>query len=279
MIVTFKEAHIAGMAASEAAAMTLGGRALPAVAAAAAAAPGASGARLARAARARAVAAAARRVFGAAASAAAPAAAASAAAAPEAPKTLEQLPVAIATVTSDAQIAALRADPLVESVVLNSRKSAKTMASLPLISQPDALKRGFDGTGCAVAVIDMAGDYTVPDLGGCAAPGAPAPCRVDAAVDFTGAGFSANVPHGTTVASVVAKVAPGARLLLLNVFQDDGEDWLAFPPPPLTACCCPAAAPPPSRRRRAVPCAAPRARARARPRLAPFLTPAPPSHS
>jgi subtilisin family serine protease len=93
--------------------------------------------------------------------------------------------------------------------------------SLSLIGQPLAATAGGTGEGTAVAVLDTGVDHRRPELGACAAPGA-AGCRVvysadvapdDGALDAHG--------HGTNVAAIVAAVAPGAKLVALDVF--DGQ--------------------------------------------------------
>lgn len=55
-----------------------------------------------------------------------------------------------------------------------------------------------------------------------AAPGAAGPCRVTFARDFTPVddGSLDDDGHGSNVASIVSKVAPGAQILALDVFQE-----------------------------------------------------------
>ncbi len=94
--------------------------------------------------------------------------------------------------------------------------------SLNLIGQPTAQAAGFLGAGTAVAVLDTGADWTVSDLGSCTAVGTPSTCRVAYAADIAandGQRDDSSSPHGTNVSSIVAKVAPGADILALDVFS------------------------------------------------------------
>jgi hypothetical protein len=108
------------------------------------------------------------------------------------------MPVSVVTVTSPAALAALRADASVASVAPVARHTRAMTRSLPLINQPAAVSAGASGAGCAVAIIDGGGNYGAADLGSCASPGAPAPCRVAFAKDFTSENSFTNTdPHST----------------------------------------------------------------------------------
>jgi hypothetical protein len=97
----------------------------------------------------------------------------------------QNLPVSVVALPSAAALATLRADPSVASVEPNRPNSRALVQSLPLVDQPAAVAAGSKGAGCYVAVLDTGADYTHPDLGSCATAGAPEPCRVAYARDFT----------------------------------------------------------------------------------------------
>jgi hypothetical protein len=103
-------------------------------------------------------------------------------------------------------------------------ESARTIlvdSNLALISQPTAVAAGKIGQGATVAVLDTGANYRVADLGACTAPGAPSStCRVAYAADIaaTDSALDDN-GHGTNVAAIVAKVAPGAKIAALDVFR------------------------------------------------------------
>lgn len=135
----------------------------------------------------------------------------------------KQLPVMLITIGNLGVLSALRAHPDVVSVRPDYPNRLQTAESLPLVWQPAAAAWGYAGTNCSVAIIDTGLDYTQPDFGPCSAPGDPPPCRVAFAQDFSYMGDDGTLdefgrPHGTNVAGVVAKAAPGARLLSLDVF-------------------------------------------------------------
>jgi subtilisin family serine protease len=160
-------------------------------------------------------------------------------------KDFDQLPVALLSINSVADLEELKSDPLVLSIQPNRRvrlmdrmsvgellshgRRLRMAQSLPVISQPQAAAAGFLGAGCGVAVIDTGADYTLPDLGSCTAPGLPAStCRVWATRDIAANDNALDdFGHGSNVASIVAKVAPGAKILALDVFTRDSTGWSA----------------------------------------------------
>lgn len=121
---------------------------------------------------------------------------------------------------------------------------ASLAQSLPLVGQPSvAQAMGRTGTGTTVAVLDTGADYTLPALGGCSAPGAPATsCKVAAALDKTKTRWRSDLQpcrpvtayddgqrddttnHGTRVSGVVLGVAPGARIAAVDVFNARESD-------------------------------------------------------
>ena len=88
-------------------------------------------------------------------------------------------------------------------------------------SQPPALLLGLTHSAPSnfFHLLSAGADYTKPDLGSCAYAGAPAPCRVAFAKDFTAADDGRldadRWTHGTNVASIIAKMAPGVKILAL----------------------------------------------------------------
>jgi len=100
--------------------------------------------------------------------------------------------------------------------------------SLPLIGQPQVAAQGYMGTGTAVAVLDTGVDYTKTAFGSCTAPGAPTNCKVVYAQDFAPSdGKLDDNGHGTNVAGIVLGVAPGTKIVALDVFRSDGFTYTA----------------------------------------------------
>ena len=124
--------------------------------------------------------------------------------------------------SSDA-LAQLLAHPEVVGVRTNHINQTMLEESLPLIGQPEAASRGNTGAGTSVAVLDTGVDYHRSAFGNCEVPGGD--CKVAIARDFApedGAVDADPGKHGTNVAGIVAGVAPGAKLLALDVFGSDG---------------------------------------------------------
>jgi subtilisin family serine protease len=93
--------------------------------------------------------------------------------------------------------------------------------SFPLINQPQAAAAGKVGAGTAVAILDTGTDYSRADFGACTAPGGA--CKVAFAKDFApDDGSRDDNGHGTNVAGITLGVAPGAKILALDVFAGAG---------------------------------------------------------
>lgn len=86
------------------------------------------------------------------------------------------------------------------------------------------------GTGVVVAVLDSGCDVTHPALAGKVAPGAfdfilnqPGAADVGDGLDSNNNGVAdENVGHGTLTAGIIARVAPGAKVLPIRVLDSDG---------------------------------------------------------
>jgi subtilisin family serine protease len=124
--------------------------------------------------------------------------------------------------TIDAAAAVVDDDSALATYAIE-RYQATDAESFPLINQPAAAAAGKIGAGTAVAVLDTGADYTRPDLGACTAPGTPASCRIAFAKDFApDDGARDDNGHGTNVSGIVAGVAPGTKVLALDVFSGGG---------------------------------------------------------
>ena len=104
----------------------------------------------------------------------------------------------------------------------NRRYQPGVLQSLPLIKQPDAQSKRFTGVSRAVAVIDSGVNYTHADFGSCLR--ADDSCKVKVALDFDSDPNDRDGDdngHGTNVAAIVARVAPGASILALDVWSSN----------------------------------------------------------
>jgi len=135
----------------------------------------------------------------------------------------EQLPLMqVRASTLDAALAMIDRDEVAAAYEIE-RYQLTDAESFPLIDQPAAIAAGKTGAGTSVAVLDTGADYTRPDFGSCTAPGVPSTCRVAYAADFAPSDNARDANgHGTNVAAIIAGVAPGAKLLALDVFNGDG---------------------------------------------------------
>jgi subtilisin family serine protease len=137
-------------------------------------------------------------------------------------KSYSHLPILSLRVRSKNALDKLLADPAVVGVYEDAVMHRAMLAqSLPLIGQPQAAAAGDQGAGTTVVVLDQRVNYTLPAFGSCAAPGA-AGCKVLLAQDVAGLpndGLGYQDGHGTNVAATVLAVAPGAKIISLNVFN------------------------------------------------------------
>lgn len=133
------------------------------------------------------------------------------------------LPLMAVTVSDLSQLKSLAANPKVVRVHENATFTHQLAQSLPLINQPSAAAQGYSGAGVTVAVLDTGLDYRKTDFGSCTAPGVPAGCKVSAAIDFAANDNALDDNgHGTNVAGIVLGVAPGAKVVGLDVFTGGG---------------------------------------------------------
>lgn len=135
----------------------------------------------------------------------------------------DALPMSHKRVRGQRALAALLNDPDVKAVYPNERHREVGALSLPLINQPYAAGAGYTGQGTTVAVLDSGLDFTRAAFGSCTRPGFPASCKVVAAVDIAFPDFLRDRGsfHGTNVAGIIAAVAPGTKLIGLDVFTGD----------------------------------------------------------
>jgi subtilisin family serine protease len=135
----------------------------------------------------------------------------------------EQLPlVQVRASTAEAALAMLDRDEVAAAYEVENYQLTDA-ESFPLIGQVAAAAAGKTGAGTSVAVLDTGTDYTRGDFGSCTAPGVPSSCRVAYAADFAPNDNSRDDNgHGTNVAGIVGGVAPGAKLLALDVFNGSG---------------------------------------------------------
>ncbi len=136
---------------------------------------------------------------------------------------LEQLPMIVVKTTDAAALERLRANPEVEAIFEDREYESSDVSSYAYIGQATAKDAGVTGAGTAVAVLDTGLNYLDPTFGGCTAPGVGTGCRVVAARDFaTDDGQLDSFGHGTNVAGIVSGLAPGAKLIGLDVFGATG---------------------------------------------------------
>ena len=152
----------------------------------------------------------------------------------------KNLPLALVHVSNAQALEKLLSHKHVASISENLVLYPALTESLPLIGQPIAIANGKNGAGTKVAVLDSGVDWgadmfaTNPNTKnfGCRKYGTfdslvgTADCKISEIISFTGtndSGFDLSATasvaaHGTTVAGIVSKVAPGAKIAVLQVF-------------------------------------------------------------
>lgn len=147
------------------------------------------------------------------------------------------IPMAFLRFRDAAALLRLLARAEVLAVFEDTRLYPHLAETLPLIGQPPVSQiMGRTGSAAAVAVLDTGVDYTRSEFGACTAPGAPAGCRVVAALDTAPEDNARDANgHGTWVAGVATAVAPGAGIVAIDVFSGssassvdiiEGIDWV-----------------------------------------------------
>jgi uncharacterized repeat protein (TIGR01451 family) len=128
------------------------------------------------------------------------------------------LPMRFKRVRSAAALKALAGQSGVRAIYLDRVFHKVSAVNLTQIAQPTAAVVGYTGAGTTVAVLDDGIDYTNSAFGNCTAPGVPAATCMVSVSRTVGSGTTDNT-HGTNVSAIVAGVAPGARIAMLNVFS------------------------------------------------------------
>lgn len=133
------------------------------------------------------------------------------------------LPYMIVTDMTPEERERWEADPRVKKIHDNVFRDIHTEQSLAVIEQPKAFEWGATGMGYSVAILDTGVEFKHPDFGSCEQPGPN--CRVIHSQDFAtddGQPDADKDKHGTNVSAIVAKVAPLASVISLDVFEDAG---------------------------------------------------------
>lgn len=133
------------------------------------------------------------------------------------------LPVSFHRVQNRSTLVQLLNDPNVKAVYPNRTSYTATDQSYELIGQREAASRGFKADGTTVAILDTGVNYRHSDFGNCTSPGTPSTCRVSHSVEIAREDYSLDAKgHGSNVAGIASKVAPNARIVMLDVFNGDG---------------------------------------------------------
>ena len=140
----------------------------------------------------------------------------------------DALPMAHVKVNSRRALVKLLSHGNVVGVYENTAGQSNGIENLTLIGQPASATAGYTGAGTTVVVLDTGVNYTNTAFG-CTAPGVPAAtCKVVAAFDVAPTDNSMDdTGHGTNVSGIVAAVAPGAKLAVLDVFTPGAGAYAA----------------------------------------------------
>lgn len=130
------------------------------------------------------------------------------------------LPSGLYRIQNRETLVALLNDPNVEGVYPNRMNQTAMTEGLSLINQAPVTASNFTGIGSSVAVLDTGVNYFHPDFA-CTAINTPsATCRVVYAFDSApDDGSLDDDGHGSNVSSIVAHVAPKAKLIGIDVFR------------------------------------------------------------
>jgi Ca2+-binding RTX toxin-like protein len=132
----------------------------------------------------------------------------------------EALPLELVRFRSPEALLSALNDPEVEGVGANHENEHFLGQSRALIRQTQTEALGATGAGTSVAIIDTGINFARQEFGSCTAPGVPAGCRVPFAADFApNDNLADDDGHGTNVAAIAGAVAPGTRLLSMDVFR------------------------------------------------------------
>ena len=135
------------------------------------------------------------------------------------------LPIIKFTAKSLNDLVALVSDDRIMAFYEDIKLKHTANENLDLIRQPEALTTGFNGSGTSVAILDTGLDYKRAAFGPCTSPGVPAAtCRVAFVKDFAtdDKTLDDGIYHGTNVSGIIASVAPGTKVIGLDVFDGDG---------------------------------------------------------
>ena len=128
------------------------------------------------------------------------------------------LPFSFHRISNRSDLVKLLNDPEVKAVYPNRTMTLNAKETLNFIGQPEAVRSGFTGQGTTVAVLDTGVNYRHADFGSCSAPGA-ANCKVSHSIDIAASDNSLDDNgHGSNVSGISSAVAPGAKIVSLDVF-------------------------------------------------------------
>jgi subtilisin family serine protease len=142
----------------------------------------------------------------------------------------ENFPMLHAEVDSERLLDAVLADPRVAAVFPNAEVTPADVEASAVIKRTDGsglLNPGYTGAGVSIAVLDTGLNYLHADFGSCSAGTLnTAGCKVAAMVEISPADGSLDdhsSKHGTNVAAIALAVAPGAKVIGLDVFTNGGQ--------------------------------------------------------